>query len=42
MKILKNIFIFFLGGGGGGRSGRGVGWGGVKLDVKEELKICEN
>ena len=33
MKIQKKIFFFFWGGGGGG---------GVRLDVKEELKFCEN
>ena len=42
MKIQKNIiifFFFFLGGGGV----RGVGLGGgVRMDVNEELKFCEN
>ena len=44
VKILKKKF--FLGGcGGGGRvggvvgGGVGVGWGGVRVDVNEELKF---
>ena len=31
---------FFFGGGGGG--GGGVGFGGVRMYVNEELKLCEN
>ena len=40
MKIQKKKF--FLGGGGGGGSGgvrEGSGWGGVRVDVNEELKF---
>ena len=37
----KKFFFFFWGGGGGGRWGGGVG-GGVRVDVNEELKFCEN
>ena len=38
MKIQKKI-IFFFGGGGGGSGGSvgGVGLGGVRVDVNEEL-----
>ena len=39
MKIKKNIYIFFWGGGGGGG---GLGGGGVRVDLNEELKFCEN
>ena len=36
----KNIFFFFLGGGGGvGSRGGGSGWGGVRVDVNEELNF---
>ena len=37
VNIKKKIY-FFLGGGGGGW----VGLGGVRVDVNEELKFCEN
>ena len=39
MKIQKKIFsfLFFFGGRGGGV--RGVGLGGVRVDVNEELKF---
>ena len=40
MKIQKKIF---LGGGSGGEvggvGGEGSGWGGVRVDVNEELKF---
>ena len=44
MKIQKKKNFFFLGGGGGsggGGWGRGEGsaWGGVRVDVNEELKF---
>ena len=39
-KFKKKI-LFFLGGCGGGGSGEGSGWG-VRVDVNEELKFCEN
>ena len=35
MKIQKKNW----GGRGGGGLGRGVGWGGVRVDVNEELKF---
>ena len=35
LKIQKKNIFFFFGGGGSG----GVGLGGVKLDVNEELKF---
>ena len=38
MKIQKKN-IFFLGGGVGGGGGAGSGWGGVRVDVNEELKF---
>ena len=43
-KIHKKKYFFFLGGGGGGRGGGGVGvglvgWGGVRVDVNEELNF---
>ena len=38
MKIQKKIF-FWGGGGGSGFSGRGRVWGGVRVDVNEELKF---
>ena len=34
VKIQKNIFFFW-----GGGSGGGVGFGGVRVDVNEELKF---
>ena len=37
MKIQKKNFFFF--GGGGGGSVGGVELGGVRVDVKEELKF---
>ena len=37
MKIQKKKF--FLGGGGGWGSVGGVGFGGVRVDVNEELKF---
>ena len=39
MKIQKKKFFFFLGGGGRGVRGVGSGWGGVRVDVNEELKF---
>ena len=41
MKIQKEFFFFFGGGGSGGGGGRGRGrvWGGVRVDVNEELKL---
>ena len=33
MKIQKNL------GGGSGGGGGGLGWGGVRVDVNEELKF---
>ena len=43
VKIKKKKNFFFGGGGsvggGGGVSGRGRGWGGVRVDVNEELKF---
>ena len=36
MKIPKKIFFFFWGGGSGGG---GSGFGGVRVDVNEELKF---
>ena len=34
----KNLCVFFLGGGGGsGGQWEGSGWGGVRVDVNEEL-----
>ena len=41
MKIQKKkFFFFFFGGGGVGGSVGGVGcWGGVRVDVNEELKF---
>ena len=44
LKFLGKFTIFFFGGGGGrlGRDG-GLGLlGGVRVDVNEELKFCEN
>ena len=38
MKIQKKFFFFFFFFWGGG-SGRGVGLGGVRVDVNEELKF---
>ena len=35
----KKKKIFFLGGGGGGF---GLGWGGVRMDVNEELKFLSS
>ena len=35
MKIQKKYLFFFFGGGGG----KGLGWGGVRVDVIEELKF---
>ena len=40
MKIQKKNFFF--GGGGSGGQWEGSGWGGVRVDVNEELKSCEN
>ena len=37
MKIQKQIFFFGRGGVGG--LGDGSGWGGVRVDVNEELKF---
>ena len=40
MKIQKKNFFFWGGGGGGGRgSVGGVGLGGIRVDVNEELKF---
>ena len=39
MKIQKKIFFFGGGGGGGGGSVGGVGLGGVRVVVNEELKF---
>ena len=42
VKIQKKKFFFFGGvwvGGGRGVSGRGRVWGGVRVDVNEELKF---
>ena len=40
MKIQRKKLFFFGGGGGsGGGGGRGSAWGGVRVDVKEELKF---
>ena len=40
MKIQKNFFFFFFFfGGGGGGVGGGVGLGGVRVDVNEELRF---
>ena len=43
MKIQKKNFFWGggVGGGGGGRGGQweGSGWGGVRVDVNEELKF---
>ena len=37
VKIQKKEFFFWGGGGSGG--GSGSGWGGVRVDVNEELKF---
>ena len=41
VKIQKKNIFFFGGGRGGGRGGQweGSGWGGVRVDVNEELKF---
>ena len=42
LKFLRKFKIFFFGGGGGvggGVGGSGSGWGGVRVDVNEELKF---
>ena len=41
VKIQKKIFLWGggVGGGGGGGQWEGSGWGGVKVDVNEELKF---
>ena len=38
-KIFFFFFFFFFGGGGVGGSVGGVGLGGVRVDVNEELKF---
>ena len=42
-KICPSAFLRKVGGqknwGGGGVEGGGVGWGGVRMDVNEELKF---
>ena len=42
VKIQKKIFFFWGGGGGRGGQWEGSGWGGVRVDVNEELKFFEN
>ena len=39
MQIQKKIFLFFLEGGGGSGVRVGLGGGGVKVVVNEELKF---
>ena len=42
MKIQKKKFFFWgggVGGGGGGGQWEGSGWGGIRVDVNEELKF---
>ena len=44
MKIPKNNIFFWGGGGRGVGEGwvGGIGGGGVRVDVNEKLKFCEN
>ena len=39
VKIQKKKFFFWGGGGGSGGQWEGSGWGGVRVDVNEELKF---
>ena len=39
VKIQKKKYLFLGGGGGSGGQWEGSGWGGVRVDVNEELKF---